>query len=674
MAMYPQVPETQSSLLTTQNFYGLDYRAKIPDGSWCAMGDLTSDEAPMLSSRNPRYTIVSENSMSGPTGAVGMSNAFAYIDHGTLYWQYQPTRLTGLNYIGDEEVPAHQLVVMGGYILIFPNNKYYNTLDGDGLDYGDMGADWTCHQRMVSPASPGDNCVYCVPCDLDGVPYEITSVGTEEPEEPGNGDVWIDTSNPTHTLSVYSSTQKQWVEVPTVYTKVVFSWTRGANADQFASLFSESDVVTVSGFGESPWTGMESFVDQVKDLNGEKELIRCGTEDATYTSGGTVTTIHRAYCILIGILDGVYRQNGQITLKRVIPSMNYVCEAQNRLWGCFYGLSDDGKSIINEIYASALGDFRNWRKYRGISTDSWAASVGSPGVWTGAVNYLGRPLFFKEDRIHQVTPSDVGAHAITETVCRGIEQGSWRSAVVVDETLYYKSPFDICMYQGALPKGISENFGTRVFHNAVAGGCGGKYYISMQNAASSDDNNDHYSLFVYDTRNGLWHREDDTMALAFADVHNDLVYLDQYRDSEGGIHYRVISELGKITPPTDVHIPETLLSWYCVSGFQNWQVTTRMYVSRYVFRLALEEGATFRLQVRYDAKTPLESERTCPWIDMGTISDRRTTESFLFPVRPRRCDHLQFRLSGTGKFRLYSMTRYLETGSDLQGWGVSWNG
>ena len=43
----------------------------------------------------------------------------------------------------------------------------------------------------------------------------------------------------------------------------------------------------------------------------------------------------------------------------------------------------------------------------------------------------------------------------------------------------------------------------------------------------------------------------------------------------------------------------------------------------------------------------------------GTRSD-----SFSVPVRPRRCDHLQLRLEGTGAARLYSITKIMEGGGD----------
>lgn len=104
----------------------------------------------------------------------------------------------------------------------------------------------------------------------------------------------------------------------------------------------------------------------------------------------------------------------------------------------------------------------------GLSTDSWTASVGSDGPWTGAVNYLGYPTFFKEDRIHRVSISAYGAHQINETACRGVQKGSGKSLVVVNETLLYKSRSDICAYQGGFPSSISDALGEELYSDAAA--------------------------------------------------------------------------------------------------------------------------------------------------------------------------------------------------------------
>ena len=58
------------------------------------------------------------------------------------------------------------------------------------------------------------------------------------------------------------------------------------------------------------------------------------------------------------------------------------------------------------------------------------------------------------------------------------------------------------------------------YHNAVGGGCGGKYYLSMQDGANA------WHLFCYDTARGLWHREDDLHALCFTQMDGELYAID----------------------------------------------------------------------------------------------------------------------------------------------------
>ena len=41
------------------------------------------------------------------------------------------------------------------------------------------------------------------------------------------------------------------------------------------------------------------------------------------------------------------------------------------------------------------------------------------------------------------------------------------------------------------------------------------------------------------------------------------------------------------------------------------------------------------------------------------------TNTFMLPVRPRRCDHFRFKMTGTGDIRIYSLARILEKGSDI---------
>ena len=52
------------------------------------------------------------------------------------------------------------------------------------------------------------------------------------------------------------------------------------------------------------------------------------------------------------------------------------------------------------------------------------------------------------------------------------------------------------------------------------------------------------------------------------------------------------------------------------------------------------------------------------WRHCGHI-EGRGLRTFLLPVRPARCDHLKFRLTGKGEMKLFSLARVLEGGSDV---------
>lgn len=317
-----------------------------------------------------------------------------------------------------------------------------------------------------------------------------------------------------------------------------------------------------------------------------------------------------------------------------IPEMDFVIECKNRLWGCKYGVVN-GQNI-NEIYACELGNFANWTEFEGISTDPYTASVGSDGPWTGAINYMGYPTFFKEDRIHRVAVSAIGAHEITETVCDGVQAGSHGSLQVVNGLLYYKTNTGIVVYQGGTaPTPISAQLGDVKYSGAVAGVLDRKYYVSMLSDSGS------WHLFCYDSTRGLWMREDGTHAKYFATVGNELYMLNDR------------NEIWALNGTTGE--PEETVDWYAESGTLYYAYPDHKYVSRFDIRLDMEAGARIRVLIDYNSEGR--------WMRQGEII-MRGMNSKVIPVRPRRCDHCRIRLEGRGTAKIYSIARILEIGSD----------
>ena len=95
--------------------------------------------------------------------------------------------------------------------------------------------------------------------------------------------------------------------------------------------------------------------------------------------------------------------------------------------------------------------------------------------------------------------------------------------------------------------------------------------------------------------------------------------------------------------------------WSAESGLIGYELVGHKYISRFNFRMRLGAGARCRLEIEYDSSGV--------WEDQGTIRGA-STNSFVLPVIPRRCDHFRLRLSGAGEIWIYSMSKYLEAGSD----------
>lgn len=583
MALLPtlQYEYTERELVDT--FRGYRHQLKIDEGEFYDMRNLTSALYPLLANRRRRGRVCRLDS---PGGLIAKEK-LAWVEDGTLYFDGAATALTGLS------AGKKQLVSMGAYLVVFPDRKYYNT--ADPTDLGSLEALYT-----------STGAVEYTLCKSDGTAYQTPTVSDTAPEEPDNAALWIDTAGEAHVLRQWSAALGEWNEIATVYTKLRFR-----SEGELPGLFSVYDGVTISGAAADA-------------VNGDKILQAVGGGDGVLD-----------YIVVAGLLEqAVTQTEGSVRLTRSVPEMDYVIECQNRLWGCRYG-SEGGKSL-NEIYCCALGDFKNWRQYMGLSTDSWTASVGSDGPWTGAVNYLGCPMFFKENRIHRVTVSASGAHAIGETVCRGVQAGSAASLQVVNETLFYKSRSDVCVYQGGFPQSISEALGGGLYAEAAAGAVGERYYLSMRGEDGK------WSLFVYDIRHGLWMREDELHATAFARLGDEL-----YALSADGTLLALLGSAGETEP---------YVSWEAESGLLSWQHPDRKYVSRFNLRLYMEEGAEASVYLMYDSDGV--------WVRQGRIR-MKGTRTVTLPVRPRRCDHLRMKLVGKGEVRLYAIAKILSYGSDV---------
>lgn len=594
MPFYPEVPEIAQTKVVTSIFRGYNRNLEIGEGSdnheplssleFSDMQNLTSDYYPLLANRQKRGVM---EHLSAPGGIIAKEE-IAYVDNGTLYYGGVPTKLNNLT------SGKKQLVSMGAYLVIWPDKVYFNTKNPD--DYG-----------SIDMSFPTTGYISYSLCGADF--QDIDNIATDKPYYPSNGQYWMDTSTTPHSLKIYNSTTGMWVSVATVYVKI--------SSTGIGQHFNTYDGVTLSGIR---YSGTEAdIVAQYEDLNGSK-IIQARSDD---------------YIVVVGLISKTSTQtSGVVTVKRESPDMDFVTEAGNRLWGCKYG--EVGGKPINEIYACALGDFRNWNQYQGISTDSYTASVGTDGKWTGAITHLGYPIFFKENVLHKVYISSSGAHQIQDTACRGVQDGCAESLAIVGERLYYKSRAGVMMYDGSLPDCVSDALGTEKYSDASAGAIDDKYYISMM------DSDDKWHLFVFDTAKGLWHREDATHALEFARLNDHLLYID--------------ADTSEIVDVSGNGEAEDDIEWYATTGLIGYTTVEQKYISRFNLRMMLPKGSRADMYLMYDSSGV--------WEHCGHM-EGQGTKTFMLPVRPRRCDHFHFRIEGKGDVRIYSMSKIFEVGSDV---------
>ena len=592
---YPTLYSKDSSRQMVDTFKGYNHNMRIGDGEFFDMKNMTADHYPVLSPRKKRGVYASPTN---PTGLIA-KDALCYVD-GTKFVINEYTVEMGLN---DEQ---KQLISMGAYVIIMPDKKYINTQDLS--DYGNIEAFYPGVEGQSVSAT------YEM-CKLDGTVYTGTTKSASAPENPTNMQLWIDTSSTPHALKQYSETTAVWTQIATTYVKI--------SAPNIAQNFRQYDAVKISGFPT------ESA--QLSDMNDITYPLwevyhDPGTDDRTE---GT-----EDYIVIVGLLDEAVTYESKLNLERTMPIMDFVIECDNRLYGCRYGPAANGE-VVNEIYASKLGDFKNWNCMMQISTDSWVGGVGSDGQFTGAITHLGYPLFFKENCVHKVYGKYPANFQIQTTACRGVQKGCERSLAIVNETLLYKARSGVCAYDGSLPTEVSYALGNEAYNKAVGGAHGNKYYISMA------DNQNVYHLFVFDTAKGMWHKEDCLQADSFCSCDGELYAIN------GG---KIITMLGSGVPADDP------VEWMVQTGEIGISSPDMKYISRLNVRMMLDIGSEVRFYAQYDFSDAWEH------LFSMQVTNLR---SFSLPIRPKRCDYMKLRIEGAGEAKIYSITKTIEQGSEL---------
>lgn len=373
--------------------------------------------------------------------------------------------------------------------------------------------------------------------------------------------------------------------------------------------FKSGDAVKIDGFTKKTGNNLSAIVVNASEtmLEFAQDTFTVAESDSTYSK-----------------IDKNYMEAGDISITRSVPDLTFVMENNNRLWGC----------AGNTIYASKLGDPTNWNYFNGLSQDSYAVDVGSDGDFTGCAATPTHLVFFKDNVLHKLYGSKPSNYQSMDVRVDGVQAGCENSLCLINGILYYKSRNGVMAYDSGVPECISTDLGDDVFREAAAGTDGVKYYISM--LRQKDET---WHLFVFDPRNGMWHREDETHAQQFAFCKGELTYID--------------ADTGDIMSTSGGK--DEVIKWYAQLGeFIEYSDDKKIY-SKVKARLKLDAGARVTISVATDGGT---------FLPVSTIYAQSERVAYV-PIIPIRCDRFSIRLDGVGGCKVESIVREFSQGSEV---------
>lgn len=326
-------------------------------------------------------------------------------------------------------------------------------------------------------------------------------------------------------------------------------------------------------------------------------------------------------------------ESGTITIARPIPDLDFICESENRLWGC----SNSEKTI----FGSALGDPTTFYDYSGESTDSYAVAVGSKAEFTGCTKLGSSVLFWKEHTLHKLLGSYPEEYQLYTYEFDGVKAGCHKAMTLINETLIYVGTRGVYAYTGASPYLLSKDLGDVDFENARAGTDGKTYYLSTLH-------NGEYNFFTYDIEKRVWLREDDTQVIDFTTLGKDVYCL-----ANDGFVYHVNTDDETYNGEWEIDFRAIFET---VSGAYKSSTTLfeKKRYSKLVIRLDIPEGSRVLAEASFD---------NSKWKRCGEIrGQKENIVPLVIPIN--RCDKFQLRLKGVGECTILGMVRKYSEGSD----------
>ena len=669
--MLPQIPYIERSREYTQEFRGYNHNLRIAENEYFDELNLSADNYPLLSTRKPRKKL--NSSLDGATvcGAVGRGSDVYFIlhkneeadkeaDDETLLYKNDVKTKIELKIALANTAEKRKMLFFGVYLLIFPDCISYNTITNEAeYIYTNVTSEHKDYeiwlQRKVNENYEDIQVTRCEESEAMAAPSKyseqtlaivtsnnvLTKIGclkeiTKESEDSNDGteeSTGESEEEKEYKIEEYNSDNfRLKVKIPSDLSRergitVNFAELTAIPALPITKKFTESSEKLKLEFDENDEKGPYAYLYNVV-IPYSYVKIKDGKVSYYDDNLGDNNKELKELKISANIITAYFPMKDYYAARY---NFDHIIECQNRLWACFCGKRDD--KMINEIYASALGDFNEWLPDSSVEGGAYVASVGTPGAFTGVSVVNQNPVFFKEDCVHKVYVSSVGAHQIVTLTCSGIEEGSSKSVVNVNGYVFYKTRNDIVIFDGTGTSSISSALGDARYKNVIAGASGNKYVLYCQ------DYNGVAYILSYDTLKGIWHKENttsgDVVDMIVCDGKLYMIADDIYihDESSGDEEFPFMLETGEIG-----------------LGYPD-----KKYIARIDLRISLTPGTYMNIFIQYDSEGI--------WIPAGNfLGTEKTLAPLTLPILPRRCDHFKLKITGNGRFNLYSITKSIEQG------------
>ncbi|MBR6513326.1 MAG: hypothetical protein IKT46_00690 [Clostridia bacterium] len=313
-----------------------------------------------------------------------------------------------------------------------------------------------------------------------------------------------------------------------------------------------------------------------------------------------------------------------------MPSMDLICTGANRVWGC----SNDNR----EIYASELGNARNFSVFEGLSGDSYAVTVGSEGDFTACCSYLGSPVFFKETEMILITGSRPAGFTLNSYSVRGVPAHSPAGVCVTGDILYFVSGDGVYAYNGGSISCISDALGDdiRGLRNCVLFGDGDILYLS----ALCEDKPVQYT---YDIAHRIWHKCSTDRVVGYIRYPDAVLAV-----CHDGQRARFVTLDRGIARDYDLTgAKEEKMQWCWETGDISYSTD-----KKYLRKLSLDTASSgnSRLYISYDGGC---------FCEIGSFAPHKRGSTRI-TVFPQRCDYFRIRMEGDEEMTLYAVTQEIE--------------